>query len=74
MNKTFTEQDIKNLTGFVNLIAKEAKFTLSVQGVVDFHNLLSWVQRDLLPKMEANIFEIKSMKTKEQLEGKPKKL
>ena len=62
-NKTFNEKDAEKLVGLLNFIAKNAKFKdLDVSQVIEFFRLLNWAQTDLLPKVEANIFQVENIK------------
>ena len=72
MKNTFTEDDVKRCSELLNLVAQKAEFKLDVAGVIEFFKLLQWSQKDLLPKLEANILEVKSFKTEEELKGEPK--
>jgi len=57
----FTEEDKQKLIEFLNLIAKNAKFTLDTAEVIQYFKSLSYMQQRILPKIEANIFEIKKV-------------
>ena len=64
MEKQFTEADIKKLQNLMNLVITRAEFRLSINDFVDVWNSLEWVKTDLIPKMSAHIFEVKSVKKK----------
>lgn len=65
----FNEKDSEKVVEFLNFIATKATFDkLSIKEIIQFYGLLSFCQRDLLKKIEANILEVKSLK---QLEKEP---
>jgi len=55
----FNEEDKQKFVEFLNLVAKNAKFTLDTAEVIQYFKSLSYMQQKLLPKIEANIFEVK---------------
>lgn len=57
----FNEEDKQKLIEFLNLIAKNAKFTLDTAEIIQYFKSLSYMQQRILPKIEANIFEIKKV-------------
>lgn len=57
-----TEADVTKCTEFLNAVATYAKFTLDTKQLITYYKLLAWAQQELLPKLEANVFEIKSVK------------
>lgn len=62
----FTEDDKKAFIDFLNMVAKNAKFELSTQEIITYFKLLSHMQQQILPKIDANILEIKKVvETKE---------
>jgi hypothetical protein len=54
----FTEEDKQKVIEFMNMVAKHAKFEFNTQEVITYFRLLSHMQTKILPKVEANIFEI----------------
>lgn len=54
----FTEEDKQKIIEFMNVVAKHAKFEFNTQEVITYFRLLSHMQTKILPKVEANIFEI----------------
>lgn len=55
----FKESDSQKLIQFMNLVAEKASLNgMSVQEVITFYGLLSFVQKDLLPKIQDNILEV----------------
>jgi len=57
----FTEKDKEQVIAFLNYIAKNATFTQSVQGSIEFVKLLSHMQQVILPKINDHILEIISV-------------
>jgi hypothetical protein len=68
MENKFSEEDKKRLIEFVNMIASKGEFKLNTQEVIKYFKLLSFVQQELIPKIDANIMEI--TKVVEASEGK----
>lgn len=58
MENKFTEEDKKKLLDFVNIVASKAKFEFNTTEVIKYFKLLSFIQQELLPKVDANIMEI----------------
>ena len=59
MGNSFKDEDKQKVVEFLNLIAAKAKFSdVSVQDNIRLYGLLSYMQKELLPKIEANILEI----------------
>lgn len=58
MQNKFTEEDKKRLVEFINIVASKGEFKLNTQEVIKYFKLLSFVQQELLPKIDANIMEI----------------
>ena len=68
--KHFSEKDAEKLVGLLNFIGTNAKFKeLDVKQVIEFYRILNWAQTELLPKVQANIFEIQEVK---QMKKAPK--
>lgn len=62
----FTEKDKEQVIEFLNMVAAEARFKPNSDGVdtafiVKYFKLLAFMQQTLLPKLEANIFEVKRL-------------
>ena len=68
MANKFSEEDKKRLIEFINMIAMKGEFKLNTQEVIKYFKLLSFVQQELIPKIDANIMEI--IKVVEASEGK----
>lgn len=78
MNKlNFTEQDKQKVVDFLNYVATHAEFTLKTQELISYFKLLAFMQQELLPKIDANILEIKRVietpASEEEKKGKTKK-
>lgn len=55
----FTEEDEQKLIKFLNLIATHGKFELNTQQIIEYFGCLSHMQKIILPKVKANILEVK---------------
>ena len=58
-NMSFTEEDKVKLIGFLNMVADHAKFDLDTKELIAYFHHLSHMQQKILPKLEANILEVK---------------
>ena len=56
-----SEEDKQKLIEFLNLVAKHAKFRLNTTELIQYFKVLSYMQQKLLPKIEANILEVKQV-------------
>ena len=57
--KYFTSKDTEKLISLLNLVATHSEFNkLTVNNILEFARLLNWSQTQLLPKIEANVFEV----------------
>ena len=65
---SFTEEDKKNTVSFLNMLAIHAKFEVKTGDLIEYFKLLSYMQQTLLPKIEANIFEIQEVVEPEKSE------
>jgi hypothetical protein len=70
----FNEEDKAKFIEFLNTIAKTATFNLKTEEVISYFKLLSHMQQKILPKLDANILEVKRIvETKPEAEEvKPK--
>jgi hypothetical protein len=60
MENYFNEEDQKKFVEFLNYISKNAKFDgMKTQDIIDYFKLLSYIQNKFLPKLDANILEVK---------------
>jgi ABC-type uncharacterized transport system ATPase subunit len=72
MENKFKDDDKEKVIEFLNFIAEKAVFNgLKVQDNIKFFRLLNHMQTQILPKIEANILEIK--KITEAPKEEPKK-
>lgn len=55
----FKEEDKTKIIDFLNLVATHAEFKFKTQDVIKYFKLLNYMQVELLPKVDANILEIK---------------
>jgi hypothetical protein len=55
----FSEEDHKKFVDFLNMVAEKAKFEFNTDDSLKYVRLLSHMQQQILPKMKANILEIK---------------
>lgn len=62
MEHKFTEKDKERLVKYLNFVFTKANFNMNSKEILEYHGLLSFMQKELLPKVEANIMEIKSIK------------
>tara|TARA_R110000851_G_scaffold25740_1_gene73848 strand:- start:2145 stop:2378 length:234 start_codon:yes stop_codon:yes gene_type:complete len=71
MQNKFTEEDKQRLVEFINIVASKGEFKLNTQEVIKYFKLLSFVQQELLPKIDANIMEIKKVVEAENIPDIP---
>jgi hypothetical protein len=55
----FTEEDKMKVVDFMNMVAKHAELRLFTSDLVQYFKLLSHMQQRILPKIDANIMEVK---------------
>jgi hypothetical protein len=70
----FTDKDAENLTKLLNLISQKGEFNLKVNDVIQLFGLLAWAQKELLPKINEHVFEVKElvkMKQEEESDERP---
>jgi len=58
MQNSFKEEDKKKVIDFLNMVAVKAEMKLNTQEVIKYYGLLSFMQQELIPKIDANILEI----------------
>jgi len=56
-----TEEDQTKVITFLNMVASHATFSMNTKQLIEYFRLLNYMQTILLPKIEANIFEIKEV-------------
>lgn len=61
MKNTFKDEDKKKVVDFLNHIAKHATFEHTVEESIEFFKLLSYMQKELIPKINDNVLEIKKV-------------
>lgn len=57
----FNEEDKKKFVEFLNMVAKHASFHLKTDEIIYYFKLLSYMQQTMLPKIDANILEIRKI-------------
>lgn len=57
----FTEEDKQKVVDFLNMVANHADLKLNTSQLIRYFKLLSFMQQELLPKIDANTFEIKKV-------------
>lgn len=55
----FNEEDKQKFIDFLNAVAKHAKFEMNTIELVSYFKLLSHMQQKMIPKIDANILELK---------------
>lgn len=55
----FNEEDKLKFIEFLNTVAKHAEFKFSTSELIQYFKLLSHMQQKIIPKLDANILEIK---------------
>jgi len=69
----FSEEDKRKVIEFLNMVAKHATFEIKTNDLINYFKLLSFMQQTILPKIDANILEIKRVIETPQEEVKPSK-
>ncbi len=64
-NKLKTE-DKEKLVEFLNFIATKAEFKMNTNQVIAYFKLLNYIQQTLLPKIDANIFQLERVIEKDE--------
>jgi hypothetical protein len=62
MEHKFKDEDKDSFIEFLNFIATKAEFNMNTQEALKYVKLLSTMEKVILPKIDANIFEIKEIK------------
>ena len=57
----FSEKDKEKFVEFLNIVAKKAKFEMDTNEIISYFSALSYMQQNLLPKIESNILEVKKV-------------
>jgi hypothetical protein len=58
MENKFNQSDKEKLIDFLNIVASKAKFDMNTNEIIKYYHLLSYVQKELLPKIDENIMEV----------------
>lgn len=58
MDKSFKEQDKQDIIDYMNMVAKHAKFHMDTAELIKYFKLLSRMQQNILPKINAHILEV----------------
>lgn len=61
MENKFTEEDKQKTIDFLNMVAKHASFNMNTNELINYFKLLAHMQKSIVPKIDANIFEIKKV-------------
>lgn len=59
MENSFKERDKENLIDLLNFLGEKARFDLNTKEVIKFFGLLAWAQKELVPKVDQHILEVK---------------
>ena len=75
MGNKFTDKDASRLAKILGRVVADAKFELGVNEFVEFFNELDWASKELIPKIQAHVFEINQIKQAPEQDKKqePKK-
>jgi hypothetical protein len=57
----FNEEDKQKFVEFLNAIAKTAKFEVKTDELINYFKLLAHMQNKIIPKIDANILEVKNV-------------
>lgn len=69
----FKEDDKKKVIDFLNLVATHAEFKLKTPEIIEFFKLLAYMQKELLPKIDSHIFEVKRVISEQETVKEKKK-
>jgi hypothetical protein len=61
-NKSFSDEDVRKLNQLMSVLVAKAQFTLALNEFVDVFNQVDWVKKDLIPRINAHILEVKSIR------------
>lgn len=68
MNNGFTDKDKDRVVDFLNFVSNHATFDIKTPEIIKYFQLLSFMQKELLPKINNHVLEIKSIKEVENKE------
>lgn len=60
----FQESDKDKVIDFLNFISNNAEFKLNTNECIKYFNMLAYMQKELLPKINDNILEIEKVTKK----------
>lgn len=66
MEGKFTQEDKIKVIQYLNMIATNAEFTMKTSDLIKYYQLLNFMQAQVLPKIEANILEIRKISEDKQ--------
>lgn len=69
----FTDEDKQKFVEFLNTVARSAEFKMKTDEIISYFKLLSYMQQKILPKIDANILEVKKVITAEEAVSEDKK-
>jgi len=69
----FSDEDKRKVIEFLNMVATHATFELNTSQLINYFKLLSFMQQSILPKIDANVLEIKRVIESKTEEAKPTK-
>ena len=58
MENKITEEDVKKVIEFLNIVAQKAQFNMNTMEIIKYFGLLSHMQKDIIPKLRDNILEV----------------
>lgn len=61
MDMKFNEDDKQKFIDYLNMIADKATFNLNTNEVISYFKLIQYMQASILPKINANILEIRKV-------------
>lgn len=70
----FSDKDKEKVIEFLNFVAMKSEFSqLKVQDMIKFYGLISFMQKELIPKIDSHILEIKNIIQPEKKEQSKRK-
>lgn len=69
MENKITEEDVKKVIEFLNMVAQKAQFNMNTMEIIKYFGLLSHMQKDIIPKLRDNILEVIAVHESEPSEG-----
>jgi len=61
-NRSFSDEDVRKLNQLMSVLIAKAQFTLALNDFVDVFNQVEWVKKDLIPRINSHILEVKSIR------------